>query len=103
MYVPKRSTWTNGFFIGSDNAGYEQARGAFLGMVTWAEEYGAWYTNTWPDVSDIIAAWQGTLGGVGFGGMMGMTISRRVGTMRRGCNGSLSPRCHTLTCRRRGP
>jgi len=79
IYVPKRSTWTNGFFIGSDNTGYEQARGAFLGMVTWAEEYGAWYTYSWLDVSNIIAAWQGTLGGVGFGGMMGMGMSGGYG------------------------
>ena len=39
-YVPTHGTWTNGFFIGSDNTGYEQARGAFWAMLTWMEEYG---------------------------------------------------------------
>jgi hypothetical protein len=73
IYVPTRSTWTNGFFIGSDNNGYEQARGAFWDMITWTEEYGGWYTNAWPYVSNTIATWQGTLGGGGFGGMMGMS------------------------------
>jgi hypothetical protein len=68
-YVPTTSTWTNGFFIGSDNAGYEQARGAFWGMFTWSEEYGGGYADGWLDMSNAIAAWQGTLGG-GFGGMM---------------------------------
>jgi len=72
IYVPTRSTWTNGFFIGSDNNGYEQARGAFWNMITWTEEYGGWYTIAWPYVSNAFATWQGTLGGGGFGGMMGM-------------------------------
>jgi hypothetical protein len=70
IYVPPRSTWTNGFFIGSDNTGYEQARGAFWDMVTWTQEYGAWYTDGWPYLSNAIVTWQGT---GGFGGMMGMS------------------------------
>jgi len=70
--VPTHSTWTNGFFIGSDNNGYEQARGAFLNMETWEAEFGGMYTNGWLDVSNAIAAWQDTLGGGGFGRMMGM-------------------------------
>jgi hypothetical protein len=72
MYVPKRSTWTNGFFIGSDNTGYEQARGAFWGMTMWNEEDGAWYTYAWPGVSNAIVSWQGTQSGFNFGRMMGM-------------------------------
>jgi len=56
--VPARSTWTNGFFIGSDDAGYEQARGAFWAMVTWTSEYGAFYTNGWLSLSNAIVSWQ---------------------------------------------
>jgi len=73
MYVPKRSTWTNGFFIGSDNTGYEQARGAFWGMTMWNEEDGAWYTYAWPGVSNAIVSWQGTQAGFNFGRLMGMS------------------------------
>jgi len=99
IYVPKRSTWTNGFFIGSDNTGYEQARGAFLGMVTWSEEYGAWYTYTWPEASNIIAAWQGTLGGAGFGGMMGMGMGGGFGMMMGSIGaGNLTPVGSSANC-----
>jgi len=71
MYVPARSTWSNGFFIGSANAGYEQDRGAICAMTIWGEEYGAYYTNSWPFVSNALVTCQATLGGGGFGGMMG--------------------------------
>jgi hypothetical protein len=71
--IPTRSTWTNGILIGSDDLGGEQARGAFWLMNTWTSEYGAWYTNGWSLISNAIVAWQGTLGGGGFGGMMGMS------------------------------
>ena len=70
-YVPTRSTWPNGFFIGSDNNGFEQSRGATYAMFLWLEEQGGVYTNNWPSVSNAIVTWQSGLGGGGFGGMMG--------------------------------
>jgi len=70
MYVPTRSTWSNGFFIGSDNAGFEQDRGALFDIFVWGVECGGYYTNSWPFVSNALAAWQASPGG-GFGGMMG--------------------------------
>jgi hypothetical protein len=79
IYVPAHSTWTNGIFIGSDNTGYEQARGAFFGMETWEVEFGGSYTNGWLDVSNAIAAWQATLVGGGFGMGMGAGILTPAG------------------------
>jgi hypothetical protein len=70
--VPARSTWTNGFFIGSDGFGYEQSRGATYAMFTWTEEYGGWYTNGWLSLSNTLATWQAAQGAGGFGGMMGL-------------------------------
>jgi hypothetical protein len=66
-------------FIGSDNNGLEQARGAFWNMVTWDVMYGGWYTNGWPALSNSLAAWQSTLGGGGFGGMMTMGMMGMMG------------------------
>ena len=83
MYVPARSTWSNGFYIGSENAGYEQARGAVWNMSTWGQEYGAWYTNGWSEFSNAIVAWQGALETSGFGGMMTMGMSSGFGAMLR--------------------
>jgi len=92
MYVPTRSTWSNGFFIGSDNAGYEQARGAVWNMTTWGQEYGAWYTNGWSEFSNAIVAWQGTLGTGGFGGMMTMGMGSGFGMMMASIGvGNLTP------------
>src|SRR5208283_2345617 len=71
-FVPARSTWTNGFFIGSDNTGYEQACGAFWMMYTWTEECGGYYTDGWPYLSNAIAVWQGTQAGSNLGTRMGM-------------------------------
>ena len=82
MYVPTRSTWTNGFFIGSDNAGFEQARSAFFDLLVWGVECSGSYTNSWPFVSNALAAWQAGLGGGGgFGAMMdtGMGMSAPAG------------------------
>ena len=70
--APTRSTWTNGIFIGSDNLGYEQARGAFLEMETWTVESGGGYTNEWLTISNDIATWEAALGGGPFGAMMGL-------------------------------
>jgi hypothetical protein len=64
--------YTNGFYIGSDSDGFEQARGAFFAMYTWSVQYGGLYTNDWPSVSNSLASWQSGLGDGGFGGMMGM-------------------------------
>jgi hypothetical protein len=61
--------YTNAFYIGSDANGKAQARGAFLWFYTWTEAY--WdYSPYWPAISNAIVAWQATLGGGGFGGMM---------------------------------
>ncbi len=64
---------TNGLFIGSDSMGGEQMRGAMWSCVTWNEMYNCWYTNSWIETSNALAAWQATLGGagIGFGAMMG--------------------------------
>ena len=70
-YVPARSTWTNGFYFGSMNTGYGQARGSFLEAFTWNVELGAGYTNDWLTISNEIAGWQYAVPG-GFGGRMGM-------------------------------
>jgi hypothetical protein len=79
MYVPKRSTWPNGFFIGSDNNGFEQSRGATYAMLTWGVEEAGVYTNDWPSVSDALASWQSGLSGAGFGGMMGTGMGMGTG------------------------
>jgi len=63
MYVPARSTWSNGFFIGSDNTGYEQDRGALFDIFVWGVECGGYYSNSWPFVSNALAAWQASPGG----------------------------------------
>ena len=72
---------TNGVFVGSDNNGEEQMRGAMWYMTTWGVMYGGWYTNGWTELSNAIVAWQGTLGGSGFGGMMTMGMSSGFGMM----------------------
>jgi hypothetical protein len=69
---------TNGVFVGSDNNGEEQMRGAMWYMTTWGVMYGGWYTNGWTELSNAIVAWQGTLPS-GFGGMMTMGISSGFG------------------------
>jgi hypothetical protein len=40
IYVPKRSTWASGFFVGSDNNGYQQMRGSLWEMYTWGKSTG---------------------------------------------------------------
>jgi hypothetical protein len=61
--------YTNGFFIGSDNQGYEQARGAFWDMMTWSVEYGGYYIDGWSTLSNNLVAWQ-TASGFSFGRTM---------------------------------
>ena len=104
--APTRSTWTNGIFIGSDNLGYEQARGAFLEMETWTVESGGGYTNEWLTISNDIATWEAALGGGPFGAMMGLgggvLISGGPGT--NGITGnSASPTTQTSQTAGTGP
>ena len=70
-YVPARSTWTNGFYFGSLNTGYGQARGSFLEAFTWNVEVGGGYTNDWLAISNEIAGWQTAQAATSSGGMTG--------------------------------
>jgi len=67
--LPSRSTWTNGFFVLSDDAGYEQGRGGMFVLTTWGQECGGFYTNGWLYESNQLATWQSGFGGAGFFGM----------------------------------
>ncbi len=67
-FVPGTNTRTNGLWIGSDSAGYEQARGAFWHMETWGVQWGGMLTSGWTNLLSQISTWQG---GGGFG-MMGL-------------------------------
>ena len=84
-YVPKRSTWTNGWYLGANTLGYEQMRGAVLELFTWSEELGAGYTNDWLAISNEIAGWQYAEHG-GFGG--GMTMGMAGGVLTSGGSGT---------------
>jgi hypothetical protein len=69
--VPGTNVWTNGFFIGSDSLGYEQARGAFWAEEIWSAQLGGDLdTNGWNGILSEITNWESTNGG-GFEGMMG--------------------------------
>jgi hypothetical protein len=68
--VPATNTWTNGFFIGSDALGYEQARGVFSGLEffnsncfnsNWADFFsdGFLFTNAWPNLTNNYYTWLG--------------------------------------------
>jgi len=71
--VPGTNTWSNGLWIGSDSAGFEQARGAFWHMETWDIQWDGALTSGWTNLLSQITAWQGVQGGGGFGTMgMGM-------------------------------
>ena len=71
--IPATNTWTNGFFVGSDPSGYEQARGVFWYLELnnsnsflpiWSNDFGAnYFTNWWPYLSNGFAAWNGDGGG----------------------------------------
>ena len=67
--VPGTNTWTNGLWIGSDSAGYEQARGAFWHMETWGVQWGGMLTSGWTNLLSQITTWQTGQGGGGFGTM----------------------------------
>jgi hypothetical protein len=83
---------TNGVFVGSDNNGAEQMRGAIWDMTTWGVMYGGWYTNGWTELSNAIVAWQGTLTASGFGGMMTMGMSSTFSTIMSSIGaGNLTP------------
>jgi len=66
--VPATNTWTNGFFIGSDASGYEQARGIFSSVEffnsncfdpDWSEFFtdGFLFTNGWPRLTNAYYTW----------------------------------------------
>jgi hypothetical protein len=69
--VPTTNVWTNGFFIGSDSAGFEQARGVFwyleLDDSAWfgQHNYGHFFTHSWPFISNAYYASQGLQSGSG--------------------------------------
>jgi hypothetical protein len=70
---------TNGLFVGSDNIGGEQMRGTMYDLVAFSDMYGGWYTDGWPYMSNALAAWQASLGGGGFGAMLGTGIGMSLG------------------------
>jgi len=73
--VPSTNTWTNGFFVGSDGAGYEQARGVFDYLdfynsnafdSDWSNFFQPWYfTNSWNFLTNEYYTWSN--GGGTFG------------------------------------
>ncbi len=67
--VPGTNTWTNGLWIGSDSAGFEQARGAFWHIETWDIQWGGVLTSGWTYLLSQITGWQYGPGGGGFGAM----------------------------------
>ena len=71
---------TNLFAIGLDGSGMAQSRASFFDLVCWDSLYGGWYTNDWLWLSNRLVAWQQTLGGDGFGAMMGMGTRMGMGT-----------------------
>jgi hypothetical protein len=71
--VPATNVWTNGFFIGSDSAGFEQARGVFWFLEfydsAWFDYSGGSYwffINWWPYLANGFASWQGDGGASDF-------------------------------------
>jgi hypothetical protein len=83
---------TNAVFIGSDNNGEEQMRGAMWDLTAWGCMYGGWYASGWIDYSNAIVAWQGTLASSGFGGMMTMGMSSTFSTIMASIGaGNLTP------------
>ncbi|MGP8199849.1 MAG: hypothetical protein ACLQU4_10145, partial [Limisphaerales bacterium] len=62
--VPATNVWTNGFFVGSDSVGFEQARGIFWHLEfydsSWFDIFDdSFFTNSWPHLSSEFASWQG--------------------------------------------
>lgn len=74
--VPSTNVWTNGFFIGSDSSGYEQARAVFWQMQFYDS---VWFdyndtanlTNNWGNISNEFAAALGGSGGTDFASGLG--------------------------------
>jgi hypothetical protein len=79
--VPATNVWTNGYFVGSDAAGHEQARGFFWDLElfnsNWFNYYdGSFFTNSWLSFSNAFAAWEGSGGGDSdFSGSSGFLFS----------------------------
>ncbi len=73
--VPATNVWTNGFFVGSDSLGYEQARGIFWYLEfcdsnffdpDWSDICNdSFFTNSWLHLSNEFAALQASPGGFG--------------------------------------
>ena len=71
--VPATNVWTNGFFIGSDAAGYEQAQGIFWYMeffnsnffnTNWSDIFNdSYFTNGWLNLSNNFTTWLAAQGG----------------------------------------
>jgi hypothetical protein len=85
--VPATNIWTNGFFVGSDNSGYEQARGVFSTLEffnsncfnsDWSEFFtnGFIFTNNWMRLTNAYYTWLGGSGGFGpdYGGGGGYSL-----------------------------
>jgi hypothetical protein len=62
--IPATDVWTNGFFIGSDSAGFEQARGVFWyleffdsGWFDYSDGAYWFFINPWPFLANGFASW----------------------------------------------
>jgi hypothetical protein len=84
--VPATNTWTNGFFVGSDSSGYEQARGIFSTLeffnsncfdTTWSDLFtnGFLFTNAWPHLTNNYYTWLAGGGSSGDSGSGGGLLS----------------------------
>jgi hypothetical protein len=62
--VPATNVWTNGFLVGSDSSGFEQARGVFWDLEFYnsnffnSYDYVSYFTNWWPFLSNLFNGWQ---------------------------------------------
>ncbi len=64
--VPATNVWTNGFFVGSDSLGFEQARGVFWYLEMdnsnlLSEFTASYFTNMWPYISTGYNGWEASL------------------------------------------
>jgi hypothetical protein len=67
--VPATNTWTNGWYLGSDSAGYEQARAVFYEMDGFDSNlfdyigYSEFFTGDWPYLTNDYYTWLAGQGG----------------------------------------
>jgi hypothetical protein len=69
--IPATNTWTNGFYVGSDDSGFEQFRGIFLYLeldnTNLVAEYGtSYFTESWDTSTNAYYAWLNGDGGADF-------------------------------------